>query len=315
MGKYFDMLMEDVRMKEGLHSCMNCGVCTGVCPAAEFYNYDPRQIVSIVQTRDDEAIERLLKSDTIWYCGECMSCRPRCPRGNTPGYVIQALRTLSQKLGFFVESEKGRQQLALKRIIGENILRTGYCIVPRLVKPDLHPEQGTVWKWIYDPLNGILNWILKSLDLIEKNIMWTGDKRYALWAILIILITTSVGQPIILYIASLGNVPKDYVEAAQVDGANDFQVFWKIKWPSLLPTTLYIVVITTINSFQCFSLIQLLTSGGPNYRTTTIMYYLYETAFKKFEYGYANAMGVILALIIGFISFVQFKALGSDVEY
>lgn len=150
MGKYFDMLMEDVRMKEGLQSCMNCGVCTGVCPAAEFYNYDPRQIVNTVQTRDDDAIEELLKSDTIWYCGECMSCRPRCPRGNTPGYVIQALRTLSQKLGFFVESEKGRQQLALKRIIGENILRTGYCIVPRLVKPELHPEQGTVWQWIYD---------------------------------------------------------------------------------------------------------------------------------------------------------------------
>ncbi|MDO4328463.1 MAG: sugar ABC transporter permease [Lachnospiraceae bacterium] len=172
-----------------------------------------------------------------------------------------------------------------------------------------------VWKWIYDPLNGILNWMLKSLHLIERNIMWTGDKKYALWAILIILITTSVGQPIILYIASLGNVPKDYVEAAQVDGANDLQVFWKIKWPSLLPTTLYIVVITTINSFQCFSLIQLLTSGGPNYRTTTIMYYLYETAFKRFEYGYANAMGVILALMIGAISFIQFKALGSDVEY
>jgi heterodisulfide reductase subunit C len=62
MGKYFDMLMEDVRMKEGLHSCMNCGVCTGVCPAAEFYNYDPRQIVNIVQTRDDDAIEELLKA-------------------------------------------------------------------------------------------------------------------------------------------------------------------------------------------------------------------------------------------------------------
>ncbi len=172
-----------------------------------------------------------------------------------------------------------------------------------------------VWKWIYDPLNGILNWLLKSMHIIEKNIMWTGDKKFALWAILIILITTSVGQPIILYIASLGNVPKDYVEAAAVDGANDLQIFWKIKWPSLLPTTLYIVVITTINSFQCFSLIQLLTSGGPNYRTTTIMYYLYETAFKRFEYGYANAMGVVLALMIGLISFIQFKALGSDVEY
>ena len=150
MGKYFDMLMEDVRLREGLNACMNCGVCTGVCPAAEFYNYDPRQIVSIVQTRDDAAIEELMRSDTIWYCGECMSCRPRCPRANTPGYVIQALRNLSQKLGFFVESEKGRQQLALKRSIGDNILRTGYCIVPKLVKAELHPEQGTVWKWILD---------------------------------------------------------------------------------------------------------------------------------------------------------------------
>ena len=98
----------------------------------------------------DEAIEELLKGDTIWYCGECMSCRPRCPRGNTPAYVIQALRTLSQKLGFFVESEKGRQQLALKRAIGDNILRTGYCLTPRNIRPELHPEQGTVWKWIID---------------------------------------------------------------------------------------------------------------------------------------------------------------------
>ncbi len=138
MGKYYDMLMEDVRMREGMKACMNCGVCTAVCPAAEFYNYD------------DEAIERLLRSETIWYCGECMSCRPRCPRGNTPGYVIQALRTLSQRLGFFVESEKGRQQIALKRTVGDNILRTGYCLTPRLINPDLHQEQGPVWRWIYD---------------------------------------------------------------------------------------------------------------------------------------------------------------------
>lgn len=137
-------------MREGLTSCMNCGVCTGVCPGAEFYNYDPRQIVSLVQTRDDDTIEQLMKSEQLWYCGECMSCRPRCPRANTPGYVIQALRTLSQKLGFFVESEKGRQQLALKRVIGGSILETGFCITPRLVSPDMHPEQGPVWRWIYD---------------------------------------------------------------------------------------------------------------------------------------------------------------------
>ena len=150
MGRNYEMLARDVRLREGLKACMNCGICTGVCPAAEFYNYDPRQIVATVQSKDDQAIEALMRSDTIWYCGECMSCRPRCPRGNTPGYVIQALRTLSQKLGFFVESEKGRQQLALKRAIGDNILRTGYCLTPRNIRPELHPEQGTVWRWIID---------------------------------------------------------------------------------------------------------------------------------------------------------------------
>lgn len=150
MGKYFDMLMQDVRMKEGLTACMNCGVCTGVCPAAEFYDYDPRQIVDTVQSKNDAAIEALLKGEQIWYCGECMSCRPRCPRGNTPCYILQALRTLSQRLGFFVESEKGRQQLALKRVIGEAIITKGYCLYPKLVDPDLHPEQGPVWRWIFD---------------------------------------------------------------------------------------------------------------------------------------------------------------------
>lgn len=172
-----------------------------------------------------------------------------------------------------------------------------------------------VWKWIYDPLSGILNYLLKTGHVIGQNISWLGDKKYALAAIIVILLTTAVGQPIILYIAAMGNIDKSLVEAARVDGANEFQVFWKIKWPGLLPTTLYIVVITTINSFQCFALIQLLTSGGPNYATTTIMYYLYDEAFKLSNYGYANTMGVFLAVLIGLISFAQFKILGNDVEY
>ena len=94
-----------------------------------------------------------------------------------------------------------------------------------------------------------------------------------------------------------------------MDGATDLQVFWKIKWPQMMPTTLYILVITTINSFQCFALIQLLTSGGSG--TNTVMYYIYYTAFKLTEqsghFGYANAMGVILAIFIGLLSALQFK--------
>ncbi len=150
MKNYFEKLSKDIRLVEGLKACMNCGVCTAICPAAEFYNYDPRRIVDQVQTRDDATIEALMKSETIWYCGQCMSCKPRCPRGNTPGAVVQALRTLSQQLGFFTESEKGRQQLALKRVLGGNILGAGYCIYPKAIAPDLHPEQGPVWRWIFD---------------------------------------------------------------------------------------------------------------------------------------------------------------------
>ena len=164
-----------------------------------------------------------------------------------------------------------------------------------------------VWKWMYNNYIGILNYVLKSGGIIDKNINWLGDPKYALACIIIILLTTSVGQPIVLYVSALGNVDHSLVEAAEVDGATNLQVFWRIKWPQMMPTTLYIVVITTINSFQCFALIQLLTSGGPNHATDTVMYYIYSTAFMSpFRFGYGNAMGVILALFIAALSAVQF---------
>ena len=169
-----------------------------------------------------------------------------------------------------------------------------------------------VWKWIYDNYNGILNSALTNMGILEKGINWLGDEKTALWCIILILFTTSVGQPIVLYVSALGNVDQTLVEAAQVDGATDLQVFWKVKWPQIMPTTLYILVITTINSFQCFALIQLLTSGGPEHATDTVMYYIYYTAFTLYKYGYANAMGVILALCIAALSAVQFKLAKSE---
>ena len=165
-----------------------------------------------------------------------------------------------------------------------------------------------VWKWMFNNYYGIFNYIGKEMGLLEKNINWLGDTKYALACIILILLTTSVGQPIVLYVSALDNVDKSLVEAAEVDGASAKQAFWRIKWPQMMPTTLYILVITTINSFQCFALIQLLTSGGPKNATMTIMYYIYYSAFKLYKYGYGNAMGVILAIIIAILSALQFKA-------
>ena len=195
MENYYDMLKKDIRFEEGLNACMNCGVCTAICPAAEFYVYDPRKIVDIVQSGDNNEIEELLKSETIWYCGECMSCKTRCPRGNAPGLIIIALRSLSQDLGFFVESEKGRQQLALKRTVGKWILEHGYCLYLEGVGTNLHPEQGPVWDWIQDNWTdlfkrlganykgdgpGILRKIPEeAMDEIRKIFEVTGgDKRF-----------------------------------------------------------------------------------------------------------------------------------------
>lgn len=155
MGKLYDKLTEDYRIKEGLKACINCGTCTAICPAAEFYKYDPRQIVDTVQSQDDYEIEKLLKSETIWYCGECMSCITRCPRKNAPGLVIMALRNLSMELGYFTESEKGRQQYALTRIMSENILNYGYCVYARTFKAEEHPEAGPVWEWIEQNLEDV----------------------------------------------------------------------------------------------------------------------------------------------------------------
>ena len=164
-----------------------------------------------------------------------------------------------------------------------------------------------VWKWMFNPYNGLLNQIFGTTGYD-----WLGNSATAIWCIILILFTTSIGQPIVLYVAALGNVDQSLVEAAQVDGATKLQVFWKIKWPQIMPTTLYILVITTINSFQCFALIQLLTSGGPNHATDTIMYYIFQMAYNNQNFGYANAMGVILAIIIAIFSAIQFKFAKTD---
>ena len=157
MTDLFEALQKDIRFLDGLHSCYNCGTCTAICPAASVSDYDPRMILDIVQGRNQNELESLLKSDVIWWCGECLSCKTRCPRGNAPAYVIQALRSLSIETGFFAESVQGRKQLELKRTIGEHILKYGYCIHIDEADTEHYPEQGPVWEWLRQNREPILD--------------------------------------------------------------------------------------------------------------------------------------------------------------
>jgi len=148
MKNLYDELGKDVRYREGLKACINCGICTSVCPAAEVNDYDPRMVVDMVQQRNEHTLRELLSSDTIWKCGECLSCKTRCPRGNVPCYIVQALRSLSIETGLFAESREGRKQLVVKRTVGDHILKYGYCVYIDEVSLEGYPEQGPVWEWL-----------------------------------------------------------------------------------------------------------------------------------------------------------------------
>lgn len=150
------ILKQNIQFSEGLNACINCGTCTAICPAAKFYEYDPRQLMDDVQCANNSDITALLKSDLIWYCGQCLSCKTRCPRSNVPGLVITALRRLSQDTGYFAQSVEGRKQLTVKRIIGDNIIKHGYCVYVDEIDIAGHPEQGPVWQWYRNNTQSIL---------------------------------------------------------------------------------------------------------------------------------------------------------------
>jgi len=170
-----------------------------------------------------------------------------------------------------------------------------------------------VWLWIYNPVYGLLRYLMNSLGMQPFAVL--SDPTTALLALIFVVFTTSLGQPIIIYIAALGGIPATYFEAAEIDGVTGFKKLVYITWPLLKPTTLFLAVTTTINIFQVFVVVQLMTSGGPFNSTTTILFELYRTAFIYNNFGLACAMGVILFIILLLVSLVQFKFMHTEVEY
>lgn len=128
--------------RHAFNSCISCGACTSGCPAAEFYDYNPRVIMETVQTRDEDAIVELLKSDTLWYCAQCGTCKLRCSRGNNPFSLISSLRQLSQIKGYHVSSRRGRQQYTARHLWGGNFWNRGYCLYFRNTIPRFHLDFG-----------------------------------------------------------------------------------------------------------------------------------------------------------------------------
>jgi len=170
-----------------------------------------------------------------------------------------------------------------------------------------------VWYWMFDPTQGVLNYLIGLAGVPHQH--WIADPNFALQSLMLIPIMSGHGGGVILYLAAMGAIPRTLYEAADIDAASAWSKLKNITWPLLKPTTLYVVITGTIGSFQVFDLIYVLTRGGPNFATITLVYLVYQVAFEQYSFGLASAQAFILAAIIVVLSLIQFRFLSTDVEY
>jgi multiple sugar transport system permease protein len=155
-----------------------------------------------------------------------------------------------------------------------------------------------VWKFIYNGDYGLLNYYLERLHLISQPVQWLGNPSLAMPSVIVFSIWQGFGFAMVVYLAGLQAIPREVVEAIEVDGASAFQRFRYVIFPMLGPTTFFLVVFLVIQSFQAFTQIAIMTGGGPLGTTTTIVYYMYQQGFQFFHMGYASAVTWALFVMV-----------------
>lgn len=166
-----------------------------------------------------------------------------------------------------------------------------------------------VWKFLLNPANGLINYLLKKTGSAITNPL--GNPDVVLWIIAFVTIIASLGQAIIMYVASMSGISGDVLEAAKVDGATKFQQMVHIIIPLTKATTLYLSVTSVISMLKLFVIIQLLTDGGPNNSSMTMMYYLYRNAFVYDKKNIAAAVGVLMFVLAVLMAIPQFKSMSN----
>lgn len=172
-----------------------------------------------------------------------------------------------------------------------------------------------VWKWVFNGDFGLINYYLMQAGLIAEPIRWLTDPNLAMPSVIIVSIWGGVGGCMIIYLAGLQAIPEELYDAARVDGAGSVRRLFSITIPLLGPSTFFLLITSLIGAFQQFGLPYLLTAGGPLRRTTTIAYYLYQSAFKNLEMGYAAALSYVLFGMIFAFTLVQMRVMNRDISY
>jgi len=173
---------------------------------------------------------------------------------------------------------------------------------------------SVVWMWLYNPAQyGLFNSILIKLGLPLQ--LWLRDPVLAMPCLIMMGIWSGMGYNIIIFLAGLQSIPGTLYEAAQIDGANKFNLFKNVTWPLLGPTLFYVLSVGMINSLKAFTEIDVMTQGGPLNATNTMAYYLYQNAFQYFQMGKASAIAVILFIMLLILTWVQFRFIDQGVFY
>lgn len=189
-----------------------------------------------------------------------------------------------------------------RKIKGIKILRTMYYIpvISSLV------AVAILWMWVFNYDYGVLNSIIKLISG-KHGPNWLGDEIWVKVAMIIFMVWKGLGSSIILYLSGLQGIPKDYYEAARIDGASGWNLFRNITWPLVSPVTFYLLITGLIGGFQVFvEVVVMVPSGGLNYSAATVVFYLYDKAFSNNQMGYASAMAFVLAIIIFIITAINF---------
>ena len=170
-----------------------------------------------------------------------------------------------------------------------------------------------IWLWILTPNYGLLNYYGRWLGL--PDIHWLGHSRLALWALVLVGVWKRVGYYMVIYLAGLQVIPEHLHEAAIIEGASPWHRFWRVTFPLLSPTTFFVAIMAVIDSFQAIDQVYLMTGGGPGNATNLFIFYIYQNAFRFFDFGYASAVSAILFLILLALTMLAFRTLHRRVHY
>ncbi len=173
---------------------------------------------------------------------------------------------------------------------------------------------GAVWKFLYAPYFGVLPAVGSAIGLNTQTVAPLADPHTALWAIMLAFLWRFAGFNMVVYLAAIQNLPREYYEQAVLEGAGRFQTFRRVTFPLLWPQTFTLVLLTTLGTLRIFDMMWVMTEGGPGHATETVATDVYTTAFRFLQVGYAQAMAMILLVVILVLTAVEYRVLGRRAE-